>query len=126
MARAVPMCPCEDVPLDSSGKGPVGGQKPGKGGGKEDKGKGKGDETRECHSCGKKGHTARDSWSKQQIKRKGEKGIGKKMRGKNGKGYKRTGIHSWKAELDQQDEETPEESGLAPNGALTSLVLGVD
>ena len=36
-----PHVPGEEDPLDSFGKGPVGGQKPGKGGGKGEKGKGK-------------------------------------------------------------------------------------
>ena len=52
-------------PVDSFGRAPAGGAKPGKGSGKGEKGKGskgdgKGKETRDCHTCGKKGHIARD------------------------------------------------------------------
>ena len=120
-----PVVPAEGAPLDSFGKGPVGGQKPGKGGGKAEKGKGKGEETRECHKCGKKGHIARDCWSKPQNKGKGDKGVGKRARGKDGKWYKRTGVNSWEEDPDQQDSEEPaEETGLASTGAFTSLGLG--
>ena len=80
-------------PLESFGKGPAGGVKPGKGAGQQKGGKGdssKGKETRACHNCGKKGHLARDCW---QDKKNGGKGKDprKRERGSDGKWYRRTG-----------------------------------
>ena len=68
----------QQAPLDSFGRGPAGGAKPGKGNGKGEKGKGskgegKGEkESRECLNCGKKGHIAKNCWAAPKTKGRGK------------------------------------------------------
>lgn len=120
-----------DEPLDSFGKGPAGGAKPGKGGGTKGGGtKGgdreKGKETRSCHNGGKKGHLAKDCRQDQKNKNKG-KGKGNRERGADGKWYRKSGpgISSWVLDEDQEDgEEAQEENGERSAGAFTALGLG--
>ena len=121
-------------PVDSFGKGPAGGMKPGKGSGQEGAKGGKGDkkgkETRTCHNCGKKGHLAKDCWQEKsgnKGKGKGSKGAGKRERGSDGRWYRRTGpgINSWELDEDQEDEDEPqEESGERSAGSFTAVGLG--
>ena len=119
--------------LDSFGRGPAGGAKPGKGNGKGEKGKGsKGDgkakETRTCHNCGKTGHIAKDCWAKSKVKGrgKGANDVGRRDRGTDGKWYRRTGpgISSWVEDEDQQDEEPNEENGERSAHSFTAIGLG--
>ena len=121
-------------PLDSFGRAPAGGAKPGKGGGKGEKGKGsKGDgkggkETRECHNCGKKGDIAKKCWAAARVKGRGRgpNEVGRRDRGTDGKWYRRTGpgISSWVEDEDQQDDQPLEESGERSAGAFTAVGLG--
>lgn len=90
-------------PLDSFGKGPANGWKPGKGegkgfggakgGGGDTMGKGKGAETRTCHNCGIAGHIAKNCRKKKSEKGKGKGAnkVGRVDRAQDGKFYRRTG-----------------------------------
>ena len=95
-----------DQPLDSFGRQPVGGQKPGKGEGKgsasaaaaRNSGKGVGDRDMskvDCYNCGKTGHLARDCRSKAKVKGKGKgaKAVCRRDRGPDGKWNRRAGIN---------------------------------
>ena len=62
--------------------------KGGKGKGKGSEGKGKGKETRYCHNCGKKEHTAKSCWSAQKAKGNGRGvAVGQKRLAADGRWY---------------------------------------
>ena len=97
-----------DVDAFEKGKGK---RKHGKGKGKDGKAKGKGKDSSnqaapECWNCGKKGHYARDCWSKPKTNEKGAKGAQhpKGGRGKGGKG-KAKDAHSLGEESAAQEPE---------------------
>ena len=108
--------------LDSFGRQPQNGAKPGKGQGKGDSGKGGNwKEDRICHNCDKKGNIARDCRSAKRVKGagKGADRPGRRYRGEDSKWYRRT-VDSWVLEEDQQDQPWSEEAGSLEISGLGS------